>query len=107
MAIELRNHLIRVADLVVRRGRPHDTSRNRKWRIEPAESETQRMYANSLHGNREIPEATVRNPTDGPVGEGQRPTTRHARDWEVGRRHSIDETNTKVHNQTTAPKCPL
>jgi hypothetical protein len=60
MAIELRNHLIRVADLVVRGGRPHDTSRNREGRIEPAESETQRMYANSLHGNREIPEAAVR-----------------------------------------------
>jgi hypothetical protein len=49
MAIELRNHLIRVADPVVRRGRQYDTSRNREWRIEPAESKTQRMYANSLH----------------------------------------------------------
>jgi hypothetical protein len=51
MAIELRNHLIRVADLVVRGGRPHDTPRNREGRIEPAESETQGIPGSWLGPN--------------------------------------------------------
>jgi hypothetical protein len=51
MAIELRNHLIRVADLVVRGGRPHDMSRKREGRIEPAESKTQRIPGSWLGPN--------------------------------------------------------
>lgn len=47
-----------VADPVLWWGRPHGVPRNRKWFIGPAESENQGMYASSLHGNREIPEAT-------------------------------------------------
>jgi hypothetical protein len=34
----------------------------REWRIEPAESENQGMYASSLHGNREIPGMADRIP---------------------------------------------
>ena len=53
---------IRVADPVLWWGRPHDAPRKREWRIGPAESENQGMYASSLHGNREIPEAADRIP---------------------------------------------
>lgn len=52
----------RVADLVTRWGRPHEASRNREWRVGPAESKNQGMYTSSLHGNREIPEAVERIP---------------------------------------------
>lgn len=52
----------RVADPVTVWGRPHDALRNREWRIGPAESENQGMYTNSLHVNREIPEAVERIP---------------------------------------------
>lgn len=52
----------RVADLVTIWGRPHDALRNREWRIGPAESKNQGMYTSSLHGNREVPEATERIP---------------------------------------------
>jgi len=34
----------------------------REWRFGPAESKTQGMYASSMHGNREIPGVTGRNP---------------------------------------------
>ena len=37
----------------------------------PAESETQSMHANPLHGNREVPEATDSLSTIGPVEEGK------------------------------------
>ncbi|BCR05055.1 hypothetical protein DESUT3_21240 [Desulfuromonas versatilis] len=56
---------------MVRGGRQYGALRKRKWHIGPAESENQRMYASSLHGNREILEAADRNPAVGPVGEGQ------------------------------------
>ncbi len=62
LAIELRNHLIWVADLVTWWGRKYDTSRKREWRTGPAESENRSMYANSLYGNREIPGVTGCNP---------------------------------------------
>jgi hypothetical protein len=58
LAIELRNHLFWVADLVTWWGRQNGTSRYREWGTGPTESETQRMYANSLNGNREIPGVT-------------------------------------------------
>ncbi len=47
---------------------------NREWRIEPAESETQRMYASSLYGNREIPRV-ANSFIVGPVGEGMSRTS--------------------------------
>jgi hypothetical protein len=53
---------IRVADPVLWWGRPHGAPRKREWRTGPAESENQGTYASSLHGNREIPEATCRIP---------------------------------------------
>ena len=56
------NNRHRVADPVASWGRPHGAPRKREWRIGPAESENQGMYASSLHGNREIPEATDRIP---------------------------------------------
>jgi len=62
LAIELRNHLVRVADLVIWRGRQYGASRYRERRSGPAESETRSMYANSLHGNREIPGVTGCHP---------------------------------------------
>ncbi len=49
------------------------------------------MYANSLHGNRDIPGAINCKSAIGPVEEGQWPQSRHVRDWEVGRGNSIDE----------------
>jgi hypothetical protein len=52
----------RVADPVTIWGRPHEASRKREWRLGPAESKNQGMYANCLHGNREIPEAAGRIP---------------------------------------------
>jgi hypothetical protein len=68
-AIELRNHLIRVADLVTWWGRQYDTLRYREWRVGPAESENRSMYANSLHGNREIPGVTVCHPQSARSGK--------------------------------------
>ncbi len=38
LAIELRNHLIRIADLVIWWGRQNGVSRYRKWRAGSAES---------------------------------------------------------------------
>ena len=38
LAIELRNHLIRIADLVIWWGRQNGSMRNRKWRTGSAES---------------------------------------------------------------------
>jgi len=52
----------RVADLVTKWGRPYEALRNGEWRFGPAESKNQGMYTNSLHGSREIPEATERIP---------------------------------------------
>ena len=62
LAIELRNHRIRVADLVIWWGRQNSASRYREWRNGPAESENRSMYANSLHGSREIPGVTGCDP---------------------------------------------
>lgn len=55
LSSEINRH--RVADLVTVGGRPYDASRNREWRMGPAESENHGMYTSSLHGNREIPGA--------------------------------------------------
>ena len=55
MEIELLNHLIRVLTLYNDGEGNIGTPRNREWRAGLAESETQSMYANSLHGNRDIP----------------------------------------------------
>jgi hypothetical protein len=60
LSSEINRH--RVADPVASGGRPHGASRKREWRTGPAESENQGMYASSLHGNREIPEAASRIP---------------------------------------------
>lgn len=78
MVIELRNHPIRVADLVLAWGRPHGASRQREWRAGPAESKSRGMYAHLMDGNREIPGEGRWRPTTGPVGEGQGPYARYA-----------------------------
>jgi len=44
------------------------------------------------------------HPAVGPVGEGPRPSSRHARDWEVGHGNSIDEANEQ--RCSTAAKWP-
>ena len=62
------------------------------------------MYANSLHANREIPEATSCIPWVVRSGEGLRPSFRHVRDWEVGHGNSIDEANEQ--RCSTAAKWP-
>jgi hypothetical protein len=36
-------------------GRPHQLRRYRETSLDPAQSETPRMYGNISHGNREIP----------------------------------------------------
>jgi len=61
MAIELRNHLsgCRPCDLV---GKATSYVALARAGYGPAESETQSMYANPLHGNREVPEATDNDP---------------------------------------------
>lgn len=83
---------LRVADPVASVGRPHVAPRNREWCNGPAESKNPSMYPSFLHGNREIPEAI--NRAHGGSGR-KRPQAviRHARDREVGHRHSIDETD--------------
>ena len=58
MAIELRNHLIRVPTLSNEGEGNTSTPRYRRWCTGPAESKTQSMHANSLHGNREVPGTT-------------------------------------------------
>ena len=60
--------IIRVADLVITRGRQHQVPRSRERYEGPAESKTHGMYGSLLHGSREIPAGTT---LDGGCGLGR------------------------------------
>ena len=54
-AIEPRNHRVRGADAVYECGRQHCQWRYREPLVDPARSETLRMYGTSMRENREVP----------------------------------------------------
>jgi len=54
-----RKRVLRGADVVEEDGRPHRLRRYGKVQLDPARSETPRMYACTLCGNREIPPPSV------------------------------------------------
>jgi len=61
----LRKQVLRGADVVEEDGRPHRLRRYGKVQLDPARSETPRMYGRTLCGNREIPAPSVgRGPAD-------------------------------------------
>jgi hypothetical protein len=53
--------LVRGADAVEERGRPHWAYRQSEIRLDPARSLTRRMYRNNLRENREVPWIPVRS----------------------------------------------
>ena len=69
-AIEPRNHRVRGADAVYESGRQHRQRRYRESLVDPARSETLRMYGTSMRENREVPRSPVR-PVTGRAAQGR------------------------------------
>ena len=63
--------LLRGADAVRRRGRPHPVHRNRKVYRDPARSETPSTHGNTSRENREIPCSPEANGAAGRIGKSK------------------------------------
>ncbi len=87
--IELRNHHFRSPTLSLEGEGNMGCAVMREARPGPAESETRRMHRSSTHENREIPYG-VHLRVDR-SGKARSVYAGHARLWEVGLRHSTDE----------------
>ena len=63
--------LLRGADAVRRRGRPHPVHRNRKVYWDPTRSEAPSTHGNTSRGNREIPCPPEANGATGRIGKSK------------------------------------
>ena len=72
-------------------GRPHDPQRDREPRVDPARSETPRMYGSFLDGNREISRLTTAAWPTWPALGRRRAVANDARAGEVGQAGSTCE----------------
>src|SRR5512147_2372795 len=63
--------ILRGADAVRRRGRPHPPHRNREMLRDPARSETLCTYGNTSHENREILGSPVADGASGRIGKSK------------------------------------
>src|SRR5215470_13068641 len=68
-ALSRKRQVLRDADALEIVGRQHRVHRQRKVYLDPARSETPRMYASTGSGNREIPRPSAGERTAGRVGK--------------------------------------
>lgn len=65
------SNILRGADAVEVRGRPHPGPRYREWSRNPARSQTPRLYGNTSRENRERPRPPVTDGVAGRIGKSK------------------------------------